>query len=215
MQYRPYRPPRLWDWQSFNTNAYYHLNENLERIRREIRRQECMRSTVGSSLGETPKKHYSRSRPMSAARCHSSEKNCRAHLAYKPASVERKYYPRYTTDTVDIRSIERRRMRIDDAVRKYEIEAKLLREEHNRPQSNYFDMHDDMVDVRVKLNQHMTKLQVREQILKDELERLGSDTRRSHNHPNSPYFGSSEPVLDRPNSYRRKSYGDANHISIE
>lgn len=213
MQYRPYRPPRLWDWQSFNTNAYYHLNENLERIRREIRRQECMRSTVGSSVGETPKKFYPRSRPMSAARNHSSEKS-RAHLAYKPASVGRKYYPRYTTDTIDIRSIERRRMRIDDAVRRYETESNLMREEFNRPQPNYLDMHDDLVDVRVRLNEHMTKLHAREQILQDELDRLGSETRTvSHNHV--PYFGTSETALNRPQSCRRKSYGDANHISIE
>lgn len=108
-------------------------------------------------------------------------------------------------------------MRIDDAVRRFETESKIHRETFPRQNERYDDMQEDLTDIRVKLNEHMTKLHVREMILKDELDRLGSDTRTISGYQ-APYQHSHEQIIHEDTgskiySARRRSFGDA-HNSV-
>jgi hypothetical protein len=183
------------------------VNENLDRIKIEIRRSQPIRNTVGSFSSETPLKYFPRSRAVSASRGYTSEPKIAAPGGARPLSVERKYYPRYTVDPFDVGSLQRRRMRIDDAVRKYESDTKIYTKSIDNTSSHYPELQEDLDGVWSKLNDHMNKLQMRERLLKAQLDKLESEAVTSRGEASPRFLGSANPV-PKTDSSGRRSFGE-------
>ena len=206
MDYHSYRPERLWDWRSFNTNNYNHVNNNLEKLRRELRVHEAIRNTAGSLQSESPARSQNRGRPVSAQKLLADRNDNRGGCTFRltPARI---YVPRHSVELYDRSAANRRRLVIDNAARKYSSDSETLRGCYEKPSERYHEMEEDLTDARKKLNNHITKLQIKEQILKEELDRLGTDNRTASNYRDTYLYKQDQGII-RKRPERRRSFGD-------
>lgn len=169
--------------------SFGHLNEKLGKVRRDLDRQALMRTTTGSCFDETPGRFSHRSRPVSAMRIShldSSPRRSPSPTCYlRPASAGRKYFPRQTTETYDTGALERRRLRVENSLRRYTAEREARSSAFNGEYRGqlFGGLQGDLTDLKNQVNIHLNSLQAKEYALQDELERLGSERHTVRDHP--------------------------------
>lgn len=217
MSYGRYQYGPFQAWPSYKT-SYDHLNNKVEKLRRDLDRQTAHISTVGSAFASaTPARYRSKSRPLSAMRntnvgSSTMRKSWMPDSHCRPASVGRKYYPRYSTEPFDTAAVDRRRAMIDQTLRRYEDEKVSMRDECNQSQRSRkcYDMQEDLIDLKFKVHDRINTLHVKEHLLKDGIDRLASDRQTVGDYPDISVRAVEYSSITRPRVQRRQSFGVSN-----
>lgn len=164
------------DWNCCRT-PYSRLHDKVDQLKRDVDRQNVARTTVDTRYAKTPQRFTSEERPLSAMR--NTYSGCRSlsPRVYYPitASVGRKYYPKYNEEPIDLAALKRRRLRIGESLIRYSSVNGDDYNDYDYKNRKYAGMQGDLTDLRLKVDDHIRSLQVKEYVLQDELERLATE----------------------------------------
>lgn len=170
--------------------SHANFSHKYDNIRQGIDRPISARSVVDAYLNETPNKSSNSRRPVSAARFVQNSSTPRRNASprvyqnNRPLSVGRKHYPRNSDKSYDVGSLERRRLKVEETLRRYTTENR-QRGTYRSEYSNtgpYRDMQDDLMGLQMQVNNKIDRLHAQESAIHDELERLSTDQRAIKRH---------------------------------
>ena len=159
------------------------FSHKYENIRQTIDRSTAARSVVDAYLNETPNKSSNSRRPVSAARFVKDSStprrtaSSRVYQNNRPVSVGRRHYPRNSDKSYNVGSLERRRLKVEETLRRYTTEnggRGTYRSEY-RNTGPYWDMQDDLMGLQMQVNNKIDRLHAQESAIHGELERLSAD----------------------------------------
>ena len=214
-------------------DSYYRLNENLERLKEEMDKNRSLRVRLERGEGSI----RTAANTSSAVRNNSSgwkrkggstdrsRSNPRAHSASRSSSaVRRSYAGRSFQEThLTAADLERRRLRAELAAQEAEIRTPQRLQRSEASNDRFYDIQDDIIDMKEKLNKFVTNLHDKEVRLKTEIEKLdrvsaayprSQPLQEEHYQPADSLQSRGQPLRRRSQDHLKADLRDLNHRSF-